>query len=105
MRDLVLAMAHAFVAEPHRDQKFVAYLRRPQLHVRSLVEAPGMVAPFLDAAFDGALQVDAPELVLSHLPRDDAKAQPPSRPGARQQVHARGERLIDERRLARGGPN
>jgi hypothetical protein len=99
-------MAHALIAEANPEEQFAADLGGPEFYVRgALIKPPGVIAAFLDAEFDNALEVDATKLVLAHLSGDDPKAKSTS--GARRglEKHARTKRFFYERCLARGGTN
>ena len=106
MRRLVLAMPHLVVAQPHRQKKLRVDHRRPQLDVGVVFfEPPGVIAALENSALDRALKIDASIFVLARHPRDHAELEPAARARPRRDFHARDQRRLDQRRLARRAPN
>src|ERR1700674_2432152 len=102
MRGLVLAMAHPLVAEPERQNELVREHRGPELDFCIIAgQAQSTVAALADSAFDRALKVDSPELVIAAgQARHHPEAQPVARSAARQKPHARIERGLQMSRTA-----
>src|SRR5262249_50879170 len=101
MRDFVVAMAHAGIAQTNRQKQFAVDLRGPEFYVRRfLIASPGVIATFLNSEFDDAFQIGAAELMLAHLSGDDSEAQPTSGPGCGLEGDSRAERVFYERRFA-----
>ena len=101
MRNLVVAMAQALVAQAHRQDKFAGKHRRPELDVGVLAtKVPRMIVAVSDSAFDGALQIDAPKRMLTCHSRDHAVVKTFAGATAGHEADVRRKRLLDKARIA-----